>query len=186
MKTWSDKKLLIWSIVLLFLFWPLGLGMLIYYFSRRSKRQVQLTDAHSAGGLITEDFKVVGSAYYVVNINKLAMKNDKWSWTAAQAVSNGMTSRKIYRYTYINKPVKLIFEPSNPHDKNAIAVQIAGEIVGYISRSDNLHVADVLKKQDVKYISGFIGGGEYKIALDSKGFTRNTDSIYINIRIAYY
>lgn len=135
--------------------------------------------------LKTELFSAVGVQYYLDNIGKLACKNPDWSITAKQAVSRGKAGEKIYRYYYINKPVKLIPEPKNPHDKNAVMVVIAGEKVGYISREDNVRVKSILKRCEVKYISGFIGGGAYKIASEDGTFARWEDDIRVRVKIGY-
>ena len=46
----SDGKLLAWSIVMIFLFFPVGIGMLIYYFKRKSNRYVPPVVPWSAWG----------------------------------------------------------------------------------------------------------------------------------------
>lgn len=135
--------------------------------------------------LITENFQATGVNYYTENIGKLACRNDDWKLNTSQIISHGKQGKRIFRYNYINKPVKLVPEPNNEHDKNAVAVIIAGELVGYISRSENLHVLDVLNNREVKYISAFIGGGQYKIVDEAKQLHHFEDSIHVNIRIGY-
>lgn len=135
--------------------------------------------------LNTEQFPVVGTKYYLRDINKLACRNPDWKMTARQANSAGKTGQKIFRYNYIHKPVKLIPEPKNPDDKHAVMVLIAGEKVGYISRDENQHVKEILSKREIKYISGFIGGGQYKIACSDGTFLRDEQDIRISVKIAY-
>lgn len=135
--------------------------------------------------LQAEIFYLAGVSYYSSNIGKLACSNPAWKYTVAKAVSEGKDGKAIYRYNYVNKPVKLIPEPKNPNDKNAIAVHIAGELVGYIKREENLHVKDILDKHEVKYISSFISGGEYKVVAGNGKFEKDVESIKINIKIAY-
>lgn len=133
--------------------------------------------------LIKEDFSVAGVSYCKENIMKLACVNSDWrKHTKTLLAENKHT---VYRYNFINKPVKLLPEPSNEHDPNAILVQIAGEKVGYISREENVHVADILGKRSVKYISAFITGGDYKVISDASSMEKGTQDIAINIRIAY-
>jgi hypothetical protein len=43
-----------------------------------------------------------------------------------------------------NWPAQLVREPHNPHDCNAIAVHIQGEIVGHIAREQAAELAHVL------------------------------------------
>jgi hypothetical protein len=40
-------------------------------------------------------------------------------------------------------------EPENPHDPNAIAVQIDGRLVGYLSRDENRRWLDVVSGREV-------------------------------------
>lgn len=135
--------------------------------------------------LKTEIFHVVGVFYYEDNIRKLACRNPDWKFTTAQIISQGKAMQKIFRYNYINKPVKLISEPTNPHDRNAIVTIIAGEKVGYISRDDNIHVGNILKRHEIKYISSFISGGQYKIVSTGGDINRLEDNISITVKIGY-
>lgn len=135
--------------------------------------------------LKVEKFTAAGVTYYTENIQKLATKNPEWQSNAAQIASHGKMNRRIYRFNYVNKPVKLIPEPTNPHDKNALQIIIAGELVGYISREDNLHVKQIMDKHDVKYISGFIGGGEYKVVDDNKQMHHFEEHNHVTVNIGY-
>lgn len=129
-------------------------------------------------------FEAVGVNYYLANVKKLACTNPDWKKRGNTLVKEGMAGKKIYRYSYINKPVKLIPEPKNPHDKNAVAVHIAGELVGYISREENQEAKAILAS-DVKYISAFISGGEYKTAgLDGDLF-KGEYAIRVTIKIGF-
>lgn len=135
--------------------------------------------------LVKEDFFVVGTPYYQENIKLLACTTDEWKLTGKKAIESGFLGKKIFHYTYVNKPVKLVSEPDNPEDKNAIAVYIAGEKVGHISREDNIHVADVLSHKSIKYITALITGGEYKVVSSDGKFMRVDGSVRITVRIAY-
>lgn len=139
----------------------------------------------AARTLKKEDFEVAGTYYYMDNINKLATCNPDWKSTCKTLENKGLARKKIYRYTYVNKPVKLIEEPKNPNDKNAVKVIIAGEHVGYISREDNKHVKEILKKGEIKYISAFFSGGQYKIVTSDHKIEKDEDVLWIRIRIAY-
>lgn len=146
----------------------------------------KITEAHAADrALKTETFSVVGIHYCMDSIGKLAYKNQDWKLTGKQAVSKGKAGQKIFRYYYTNKPVKLVLEPKNPHDKNAVMVRIAGEKVGYIGKDENLHVRDIMKKYEIKYISGFISGGTYKVAAENGTFATMEENIRIKIKIGY-
>ena len=81
--------------------------------------------------------------------------------------------------------MKLILEDRNSEDRYAVMVQIAGEKVGYISREENRHVREILSRHEIKYISAFISGGDYKEILENGDIEKNTKKIYITVKIAY-
>jgi hypothetical protein len=49
----------------------------------------------------------------------------------------------------VDKVATFVPEPDNPHDANAIAVQIDGRLVGYMSRGDNVRWLDVVSGHTV-------------------------------------
>lgn len=135
--------------------------------------------------LVKEDYEVAGVGYYLDNIGKLACINKNYRYGPKRLIESGLVQQKIFQYTYVNKPVKLIPEPINKHDRNAIMVLIAGEKVGYISREENMKVHRILNYGDIKYISSSISGGKYKVISPNGDVIKSEYSIRINIRIAY-
>lgn len=132
-----------------------------------------------------EVFEVVGTYYYLENIGKLATRNPDWRKQGKTLAAQGYAGRRVYRYKYINKPVRLIQEDENPHDHNAVMVQVAGEKVGYISADEAVYVRDILNRRSVKYISAFVGGVDYKIINEDGTFERFEDDPYIRVSIGY-
>jgi hypothetical protein len=49
----------------------------------------------------------------------------------------------------VEKTAVFVPEPDNPHDPNAIAVQIEGRLVGYLSRDENRRWLDVVSGREV-------------------------------------
>ena len=140
-----------------------GLAFLYYGLKKKGLIKKPISQKESDHRTLSEEtFHAVGVYYYEDNIRKLACSNPDWKLTSSQIVKSGKSGKKIFRYNYVNKPVKLQMEPDNPHDENAISVFIAGELVGYISREENIHVKDILEHREIISLSGFIGGGEYK------------------------
>lgn len=129
--------------------------------------------------------QVVGVYYRMENVKKLYCPNPDYKKRAKSIANSDLVNKKIYQYTYVNKPVKLVPEPKNEHDKNAIAVYIAGEHVGYISRDENIKINKILKSNEVKFISSFISGGPYKIVSQNGTSVKIDNSIKINIKIGY-
>lgn len=154
------------------------------FFSNKSelKPEVEIKQTRS---YTEEVFTIVGIHYYEKNLKELRLANPDYRKSAKTLIKEGKVGRRIYHWNYIKKPVKLIPEPNNPHDKNAVAVYIAGELVGYISRDDNIHVKEILTKYNIKFISSAIKGGEFKIACSDETFTKSDFGITITVKIGY-
>jgi len=163
----------------------LGAGLLYWGLRRRNKDKKTKTTFPKERVLSEETFHAAGVSYYENNIRKLACNNPDWQMSSSQILSSGRAGKRIFKHNFINKPVKLQEEPNNPHDKNAVAVIIAGELVGYLSREDNLHVKEILNKREIKSLSGFIGGGEYKVVDESGAVTKDNLGFSVNVRIKY-
>lgn len=160
----------------------LHMGFLDFLFGKNHPDSNSSTDQKNYQ---QEDFYVVGTSYYAKSIQLLGALNPDWRKTAKTLVSQGKAMQCIYKYQYVNRPVKLIPEPSNREDRNAVIVQIAGEKVGYISRDDNLHVKDILSHHTVIFISAFISGGPYKVIAEKGDIQRLEKNVSISIRIRY-
>ena len=132
-----------------------------------------------------ETFSVVGVDYCMTGIKKLAEANPDWKLPAKALAEQDKLMHKIFRYNFIHKPLELIPEPSNPHDKNALMVQINGQKVGYISREENVHVKKILKQRRILFTSAFISGGEYKVVSQNGDTVKNEQHIRITVKIRY-
>lgn len=135
--------------------------------------------------LTVEDFYVSGISYYEENIKKLACQNPDWKKHAATIVKEGKAEKRIFRHNYVNKPVKLVEDPNSSVDQNTVQVFIAGEIIGYINFSDNIKVKNIINNREIKSISGFIGGGDYKIVHEDGNVDKGRNKFNANIRIKY-
>lgn len=132
-----------------------------------------------------ETFDIAGVSYYLDNLQKLACANPDYRKRGKTLAEEGQAGKRIYRYNYVYKPVKLILEDKNPHDRYAVMVQIAGEKVGYISQDENRHVREILSKHEVKFISARISGGEYKVIAENGDTEKDSKRNYITVKIAY-
>lgn len=123
--------------------------------------------------------------HYLKNIEKLATGNPEWKKRGKTLASQGYAGKRVYRYSYVNKPINLIQENNNPHDHNAVMIQIAGEKVGYISAEEALHVRDILNHHTVRFISAFIGGGDYKEIFSDGAFEKHEGEPFVRVKIGY-
>lgn len=127
-----------------------------------------------------EDFHVI-THYNQDDIKKLRTPNPEYK----NLPEPNRKCIDVPKYTYANKPVKLIEEPNNQYDPNAVMVMVAGEKVGYITSSDNVHVKDILKNESVKYISAFFYGGDVKKVCPNGDIVEQSDDVKIRVRIGY-
>ena len=132
-----------------------------------------------------ETFFAVGMYYHQEEIGKLAVCNPDWKKTNKSLLNEGKGQQKIFRYNYIHKPVYLVPEPENLDDDNAVYVQVAGEKVAYISGMENEHVLDILQNHEVKFVSAFIGGGDYKVISENGEMLKLHDENFVKVKIGY-
>lgn len=150
-----------------------------------AKDVVGKSSQEQPAGIKEELFRAAGTHYYLQNIAQLATANPDWKKTGKTLAKQGLSGQRVYRFQYINKPVKLILENDNPHDRNAVIVQIAGEKVGYISADEAPHVREILSLRTVQFISAFVGGGDYKEIYEDGTFQRFEDEPFVRVKIRY-
>lgn len=160
---------------------------LLYFLAVKKGLVKKPTFQRKAGSrtLKEESFHAVGVCYYEGNIRKLACNNPDWMVTASQIIESGKSGKRIFKHYYVNKPVRLQIESDNPHDKNAVSIIIADELVGYISSEENVHVRDILNHREVISLSGFIGGGEYKIVSEDGEIFKDENDFSVSVRLKY-
>ncbi len=155
------------------------------YLKRWLRKLFKLEGGNEDSDLKIETFRLAGVNYYEKNIRELARLNPQWKYTAAEAIEHGLVNKAIYKINYVSEPVKLVKEDKNPNDENAVAVYVAGELVGYIKRDENIHVRKLLKKYDIKFISAFIGGGDYKVVYSNKAVEKFSSFNNVTVKIGY-
>ena len=169
------------------------LGGLLIFFGLKKKgliphsqsKSKSLPSANISRTLMEENFQGAGVHYYEANIKKLALANPDWKMTKAQITNANKVGRKIFKNNYTNKPVSLTPEPGNPHDPNAIVIIIAGEKVGYVRSDENERVRYILENREIKSISAFIGGGEYKTLTKDGELLTGSFGFSVNVRIKF-
>ncbi len=132
-----------------------------------------------------EVFEVAGVTYYLKNLDKVAEMNPEWRKTRKALLNAGRGATKIYRYKKTIKPVELIEEPTNPHDKNAVMVQIDGVKVGYIYADQTTHVKEILRSKAIESLSATITGGEYKTVVAEDKMIKNSVGPFVKVTVKY-
>lgn len=158
------------GVLYLFTFGLFGIGWIVdivkagIRLERNFQNQIMRKgDAKEFGTGESDRIRVAGTAYYMDAIDSLAVESPDWRLSAAELSSCGKINRRIYRYNYRNRPVTLVQEPRNKHDKNAVMVWIDGKKIGYIPAEYAPQVKEMLAAGKIRHMSAFIGGGESKI-----------------------
>lgn len=166
-----------------------GIGFIVFgvccALIARGWQKRSLTSAESVVphvGLMKEDYKVVGVSYYPDGIRAISHITPAWRKKNTPGTSGPVT---IYKYEFDTKPVELVPEPENPHDRNAVGVVINGHKVGHISAEEAPHVKEVLERRDIKYISAAINGGDRKTVYPNGDVLTEHRTCNVFVRIAY-
>lgn len=152
---------------------------------KKTAEAVKPATVHTGGALVVETFNVAGVYYHEKSIKQLQIPAEDWKKSPEKILADGKVMQKIFRYTYIESPVRLVPEPTNPHDRNAVKVMIAGAHVGYIPSEKAKHYRAVLKNSCVKTLTATIKGGEYKIVSQNGDSIPWDESISITVHIEY-
>lgn len=129
-------------------------------------------------------FAASGVSYHldaVVSIGR--RKRDYWELTDAQLAEKYPDGEKyIYAYSFPAVTCELVPEPDNPKDRNAIAVYVDGQQVGYVPATQCAAVGTVLRRAES--IRASIGKGPCKKV--SGGDVRHFDDPFdVRVTIEY-
>ena len=112
-------------------------------------------------------FDVRGPQYYLDGYDKLRKYNPLWDSTSKLVIECYKAMDKIPEFYYENYPVKLVPEPKNEHDPNAIKVLVNGKMIGYVPAELCLDVKQILHDNPKYGLSAWIQGGKYKIVSEN-------------------
>lgn len=132
-----------------------------------------------------EHFYVAGVYHHKTALKALAKANPDWRKSGKTLVAEGKAGEEIYHYLYADRPVKLVFEPNNAYDPHAIKVLVAGEHIGYVPEDENLHIGDILRRHDVKYLYARFHGGEVKLVSENGDTVTGENQVGARIFIGY-
>ena len=131
---------------------------------------------------VLHEYPVVGMYYRPENVMKLAKKNSLYKLSNRKLLTAGYVMKRVYKYSFVDHPVKLVHEKKNEYDKNAVMVVVAGKHIGYIPAEDAPSVLNDLK-HGISDLSVSIYGGEYRVvALDGDDVKLEED---VRARVRY-
>lgn len=133
-----------------------------------------------------ERIEVVGESYYKTGIASLGHLDPDYHRPASRLYPDYDEGDTIDKYSFSNAPAELVPEPDNPHDPNAIRVDVRGVTVGYIARTETSHVRELMEEADEVIAS--IGAGPYKRVIedDDGDLTTRVVDIDFSVKLLFY
>ena len=104
----------------------------------------------------------ITAEHYQDNILALASDNDDYNMSKREMIDAEMIEERVWKYHFLACKAKVVPEPDNPYDKNAIKVIVNGLLVGYIKQGSCAHLHKVIRENRIMGIDCTIGGGPYK------------------------
>lgn len=150
----------------------------------RSAPDATTTSAYTrADGVI--EFRCPGVHYHHDEIMSLARTSKKWKQTADEIIASGQADQKIFRYWFMRDRPRLVPEPTNPHDPNAVYVEVAGVRVGYVPADLAPDILGYIKNGRVSNVDVFIGGGPFKVVSASGEVYEDAgSSLFVSVRVS--
>ena len=105
----------------------------------------------------------------------LATENPDYSMTKKELIEAGMTEERIWKCSFSPSSIRLVPEPDNPHDPNAIKVLVDGIHVGYIKQGSCAHIRNIYKNKSIVQVSCEISGGPYKFVSEDYDYEKEKD-----------
>lgn len=130
-----------------------------------------------------EKFEVLGAFYHKESIARVAIPNPEWKKTCKALIDDGKDCQKIYRFKRTTKKAALKEEPQNKYDKDAVAIYVEGQKIGYIPAEDAGHVKRLIKKKAIQSVTATITGGSYKIVYSEDEMTTDETGPYVDVTI---
>ena len=111
----------------------------------------------------SEKFVIAGVSHYVDDIiNNLVSDNPDYELSTKELIEQYDPGDRIFEYDFDDKDVALVPEPDNPHDPNAVRVEVRGILIGYIKAGSCSHVKNLLNSPDYAGMDLEMGGGKFK------------------------
>lgn len=133
--------------------------------------------------------KVTGMQYHMDALLELASENPDYHMSKKEIIDNFMTDEKIYEYEFFAGKTKLIPEPDNPYDSNAVKVVIDGNHVGYIKAGSCARILKLLREDRIQRIEAEVGGGKYKLVYeedDEETYTLERGQTHYYVHLTIY
>lgn len=114
-------------------------------------------------GCKQQRFQVAGEKYHMDEILSIGKINDDYMLPKDELYRKGIINVPIPRYVFPPLSVRLVPEPNNEYDENAIQVLMDGKLVGYIPRKRCIQLLSDMESGKVIRVQGGIDCGDIRM-----------------------
>ena len=137
------------------------------FFNRKNNRDdVPIQPKQEQPALNTEYIKVSGTSYHQEDIRSLGVENDDYHLPKKELLEQ-YEGEYVYALDFY-PDTKLVPEPTNEYDPNAIRVECEGVLIGYVPKNKTKHIRELMDSQRLHFVSAEIEGGRYKYPDDGE------------------
>lgn len=98
--------------------------------------------------------------------HNLMQYNPEYDYSKADMIEHCVADVPIYKWTPKALPVTLVPEPNNPYDPNAVRIEVAGILIGYIPKNACKKVLEYIKTNRIMSAVYDATGGAYKTLVE--------------------
>lgn len=130
--------------------------------------------------------EVVGESYFKDNIAALGSISHDYYWPTERLYEKYVEGDRVYKYNFAEMDAELVAEPDNPHDPNAIRVDVNGKTVGHIAKDNTQRIREVINSGAV--VKANVHGGPRKeISETDDGLLVSEKEDYdFRVRLSFY
>ena len=130
--------------------------------------------------------EVVGESYFKDNIAALGSISHDYYWPTERLYEKYVEGDRVYKYHFTEMDAELVPEPDNPHDPNAIRVDVDGKTVGHIAKDNTQRIREVINSGAV--VKANVHGGPRKeISETDDGLLVSEKEDYdFRVRLSFY
>lgn len=154
------------------------MGLLKNLFKRPEPEPVRAPQAPKE---TVERMKVAGTSFRQEEIRSIGEKNEDCSLTKRELLED-FEGEKVYALDW-DPDVRLVPEPENEHDKNALAVIADGVRIGYVPKKEAVRVRELMDSGRITFVDAEIRGGKYKRAYEGEDLDRGEDDFFATLKL---
>lgn len=98
--------------------------------------------------------------------HNLMQYNPEYDYSKSEMIEHCVADVPIYKWTPKALPATLVPEPNNPYDPNAVRIEVAGILIGYIPKNACKKVLEYINTNRIMNAVYDVTGGAYKTLVE--------------------